>query len=189
MASVIKKEFGNAKVGEITTGSVMGGMRGMLGMVYETSKLHHIKGINYRGKDLFTVQKEAPKAKGGSEPLPEAVLWLLLCGEFPTKSECESFQEDIFKRGKIDAETEKLITSFPKSMHPMTQFSMGVMACQPQSKFAKAYNDKVNKKLYWDATFEDALDVCAKVSRIGALVYHNNFGDVSHLLCESNPSP
>ena len=62
----------------------------------------------------------------------------------------------------------------------MTQFSMGVLACQGQSHFAKAYREGINKSKYWDATYEDAIDVCAKVSRIAALVYHNSFGDVSH---------
>lgn len=32
-----------------------------------------------------------------------------------------------------------MIKSFPKNMHPMTQLSMGVLACQPGSKFAAAY--------------------------------------------------
>lgn len=59
----------------------------------------------------------------------------------------------------------------------MTQFSMGIMACQPDSKFAKAYTSGVHKTKYWESTFEDALDVCAKVSRIAALVYHNSFGN------------
>jgi citrate synthase len=54
---------------------------------------------------------------------------------------------------------------------------MGILTCQPQSKFAKAYNEGVNKKMYWESTYEDAIDVCAKVSRVAALVYHNSFGD------------
>lgn len=56
---------------------------------------------------------------------------------------------------------------------------MGVMACQPQSKFAQAYRSGVHKSKYWESTLEDALDVCAKVSRIAAIVFHNSFGDVS----------
>lgn len=56
----------------------------MLGLVYETSKLHPLNGITYRGHDLFQIMDHAPKAKGGEEPLPEGVLWLLLTGDFPT---------------------------------------------------------------------------------------------------------
>ena len=54
--SAFKKEHSNTKVGEITVGSVAGGMRGMLGLVYETSKLHPIQGINYREKDLYEIK-------------------------------------------------------------------------------------------------------------------------------------
>ncbi len=59
----------------------------------------------------------------------------------------------------------------------MTQFSMGVLACQPKSHFAKAYAEGVHKTKYWESTFEDCLDLCGKVSRIAAIVFHNSFGD------------
>lgn len=62
-------------------------------------------------------------------------------------------------------------------MHPMTQLSAGVLACQPSSKFAQAYQDGIHKSKYWEPTLEDALDLCAKVSRIAAIIYHNCYGD------------
>ena len=71
----------------------------MPGLLYETSKLHHINGITYRGKDLYEIRDNAPRAPGGSEPLPEGVLWLLLTGEFPSQSELESFQDELYGRG------------------------------------------------------------------------------------------
>jgi len=57
----------------------------MTGILYETSKLHPIQGINYREKDLYEIREQAPRAPGGREPLPEGVLWLLLTGEFPNE--------------------------------------------------------------------------------------------------------
>lgn len=179
--SHFKKEHSNAKLGEVTVGQVIGGMRSMPGLLYETSKLHNLDGITYRGKDLYTVRAQSPKAEGGSEPLPEAALWLLLTGEFPSVSELKEFQTEIFNRGQIPADIEALIKSFPKTMHPMTQLSMGVLACQPLSKFAKAYSDGIHKSKYWDPTFEDALDVCARVSRIAAIIFHNTYKDVNNI--------
>lgn len=41
----------------------------------------------------------------------------------------------------------------------------------------KAYQGGVHKSKYWESTFEDALDVCAKVSRIASIVYANKYGD------------
>jgi len=57
----------------------------MTGILYETSKLHPIQGINYREKDLYQIRDECPTAPGGREPLPEGALWLLLTGEFPNE--------------------------------------------------------------------------------------------------------
>jgi citrate synthase len=35
----------------------------------------------------------------------------------------------------------------------------------------------IQKDRYWEATLEDALDLCAKVARIAAIIYHNCYGD------------
>jgi citrate synthase len=49
------KEHGKTVLGEVTVGQVIGGMRGLPAMLYETSKLHPVDGIKYRGMDLFEV--------------------------------------------------------------------------------------------------------------------------------------
>ena len=171
------KEYGQKKIGEITVGQVVGGMRGMPGMLYETSKLHHIEGIRYRGCDLFQIMEKAPTAKNGEQPLPEAILWLLLTGEFPTNDEIIDFQAEMFRRGKLTQEEKRLISSLPNHMHPMTQLQAGVLICQPRSHFAEAYQMGIQKHRYWEPTLEDCLDLCAKVARIAAIIYHNCYGD------------
>merc|ERR1719375_109627 len=150
-------------------------------MLYETSKLHPTEGIEYRGYDLFKIRELAPKTIPGGQPIPEGVLWLLLTGEFPNEKEIKEFKEDMFKRGQLTAEEEKLIKSFPKTMHPMTQLSAGVLMCQPNSKFAKAYQDGIHPSKYWEPTLDDAIDLCAKVSNIAAIIYHNCYGDNTNI--------
>merc|ERR1712086_1091731 len=93
------KEFGKKKIAEVTVSQVIGGMRGMPGMLYETSKLHPTEGIEYRGMDLFKIRELAPKTIPGGQPIPEGVLWLLLTGELPSDSEIKDFKEDLYKRG------------------------------------------------------------------------------------------
>jgi citrate synthase len=83
------KEYKNTHIGDITVGQVVGGMRGMPGMFYDTSKLSPFDGITYRGYDLYKVRELSPKAKDGEQPLPEAILWLFLTGEFPNQTEME----------------------------------------------------------------------------------------------------
>ena len=56
-----------------------------------------------------------------------------------------------------------MIKSFPRDMHAMTQFSMGVLACQPRSHFMQAYKSGVHKTKYWESTLEDCLDLCGVV--------------------------
>lgn len=176
-ARAFVKEFGGAKVADVTVSQVVGGMRGMPGMLYETSKLHPTEGIEYRGYDLFKIRELAPRTVEGGQPIPEGVLWLLLTGEFPNEQEITDFKEDMYRRGRLTAEQEALIRAFPANMHPMTQLSAGVLACQPGSKFVEAYQGGIHKTRYWEPTFEDALDLCAKVSRIAAIIYHNCYGD------------
>jgi len=65
----------------------------------------------------------------------------------------------------------------PKNLHPMTQLSLALQACQNESKFAAAYDRGVHKSKYWESTLEDVLDVIAKLPSIAALIYRNTFKD------------
>jgi citrate synthase len=61
-------------------------MRGMPGLLYETSKLDAKRGISYRDHDLYEILIKSPTIKRGGQPAPEAILWLLLTGEFPNET-------------------------------------------------------------------------------------------------------
>merc|ERR1711939_800329 len=116
---------------------------------------------------------------GDGEPTPEAILWLLLTGEIPTKEQCDGLTAELFERSSLPAHATQLLDSLPKTMHPMTQFSLGLQACQTESKFAKAYSDGVHKTKYWESTYEDAMDLIAKLPPIAAAIYRNTFYDGS----------
>ncbi len=62
-------------------------MRGIKGLVYETSVLDANEGIRFRGKTITECQAELPKAKGGEEPLPEGLFWLLVTSQVPTQQQ------------------------------------------------------------------------------------------------------
>ena len=64
-----------------------GGMRGIKGLVCETSVLDPEEGIRFRGYSIPECQKLLPKAKGGEEPLPEGLFWLLVTGDVPTEAQ------------------------------------------------------------------------------------------------------
>ncbi|HEX4374621.1 MAG TPA: citrate/2-methylcitrate synthase, partial [Puia sp.] len=90
MATEIKellKENGNKKIGEVTLSQVYQGMRGMTGLVTETSLLDAKEGIRFRGYSIPDLQQKLPKAPNGSEPLPEGLFYLMLIGELPAEDD------------------------------------------------------------------------------------------------------
>src|SRR3954462_7227245 len=78
------KESGSKKIGEVTLAQVYQGMRGITGLVSETSLLDAQDGIRFRGYTIPELQEKLPKVPGGSEPLPEGIFYLMLIGELPT---------------------------------------------------------------------------------------------------------
>lgn len=67
-------------------------MRGIKGMVWETSVLDPEEGIRFRGLSIPECQKVLPKADGGEEPLPEGLFWLLITGDVPSKEQVHFFK-------------------------------------------------------------------------------------------------
>ncbi|KAJ0763082.1 putative citrate (Si)-synthase [Helianthus annuus] len=57
---------------------VLGGMKGMAGLLWETSLLDPNEGIRFRAFSITECQKVLPATKPGEGPLPEGLLWLLL---------------------------------------------------------------------------------------------------------------
>jgi citrate synthase len=181
----IKAHYGEKKIGEIKVSQVLGGMRGMTGLFYETSKLDSHSGIMYRGHNLFEVCEHL-KYKNSAEPLSEALLWFLFTGEIPNEKQTEFLIKDIHRRGVIPKETEALINSLPRDLHPMTQLSMGVLSMQKDSEFANAYRNGIGKAKYWEHYYEDSMNLIARLPRLAALIYNNVFhnGRPTHQLRE-----
>ena len=67
-----------------------GGMRGIKGLVWETSVLDAEEGIRFRGYSIPECQDLLPKAEGGAEPLPEGLFWLLVTGQVPTQAQTQA---------------------------------------------------------------------------------------------------
>ena len=70
-----------------------GGMRGIKGLVTETSVLDPEEGIRFRGYSIPECQKLLPKGKGGAEPLPEGLFWLLITGQIPSQEQVDAISK------------------------------------------------------------------------------------------------
>lgn len=178
--AALKKEHGKKVIGEVTIDQVIGGARGVKCMLWETSNLDANEGIRFRGLTIPECQQVLPTfaGKGGEgEPLLESLIWLLLTSEVPTKEQADTLTADLHARAELPSHVVPLLNSLPKDMHPMTQFTIGLNACQTGSKFAKAYGSGVHKSEYHHSVLEDTLDVFAKLPEIAATIYRNVYFD------------
>ena len=86
------------------------------------------EGIRFRGKTIPECQQLLPKAPGGSEPLPEALFWLLVTGEVPTQEQVTALSKEWAARAALPEFVEELLDRCPPTLHPMSQFSLAVTA-------------------------------------------------------------
>lgn len=173
------KEHGNKVVGQVQLSQIYQGMRGMTGLVTETSLLDAQEGIRFRGYSIPELREKLPKIPGGTEPLPEGLFYLMLIGELPTYEEVQEITAVWQRRSHVPTHVFHTIEALPLNTHPMTQFVVGVMALQTESRFAKKYSEGLNKKEYWEVVFEDCMDLIARLPRIAAYIYRRKykFGD------------
>lgn len=171
----LRKEHGSKIVDKVTLDQVYGGARGIKALVWEGSVLDSEEGIRFRGKTIPECQQVLPAAPGGKEPLPEGLFWLLLTGEVPSEQQVRDLSAEWAARSDIPKFVEELIDNCPNDLHPMAQFSLAVTALEQTSSFAKAYAKGINKKEYWSYTFEDSMDLIAKLPNIASRIYQNVF--------------
>ncbi|KLO05771.1 citrate synthase [Schizopora paradoxa] len=172
----IRAEHGQKTFGQVTVDQVYGGMRGLPALLWDGSVLDPEEGIRFRGKTIEECQAALPKAPGGSEPLPEGLFWLLLTGEIPTPEQVNQLSKEWAARAALPEFVEEIIDRCPGTLHPMSQFSMAVTALNHDSSFAKAYSEGISKKEYWGHTFEDSMDLIAKLPNIAGRIYQNVYG-------------
>ncbi len=175
------KEHGNKVIGEVTLAQIYQGMRGITGLVSETSLLDAQEGIRFRGYTIPELQEKLPKVEGGSEPLPEGLFYLMLLGELPTQDDVEHVTGVWQRRSHVPNHVFSTIDALPLHTHPMTMFVTGIMALQTESNFARMYAEGMNKKDYWDPTFDDAMDLIARLPRIAAYIYRRKYKFSKHI--------
>lgn len=169
------KDHGETVIGETKLSQVYQGMRGMTALITETSLLDAQDGIRFRRHSIDELREKLPKSKEGGEPLPEALFYLMLVGEIPTQEEVENVSSILQRRSHVPTYVFDTMKALPKDTHPMTMFVVGIMALQGESNFAKRYAAGMNKKDYWEATFEDTLDLIARIPHIAAYVYRRKY--------------
>jgi citrate synthase len=165
-------EHGDVVVDTVTISKLIGGMRDLKCLVTDISYLDPNEGIRYRNYTLPELFTKLPRPKGSEMPYVEGVMYLLLTGDMPTQANVDEVLDELKKRRILPRYIIEIIEAFPKGTHPMTIFSAAILAMHRESFFAKKYDAGINKQDYWDPTYEDAVNLMAKLPEIAACIYH-----------------
>jgi citrate synthase len=165
------KEFGDVKVGEVTISQVIGGARGIKSLTTDISYLDPFEGIRFRGYTIPEVLEKLPKVPGGEMPYVEGFFYLLLTGDIPTEKEAIDVAEEFRKRQEVPQYVFNMLKQLPPDSHPMAMLSAAIVAMQCESEFVKGYNAGLNKMEYWMPTYEDGMNLLAKLPTIAAFIY------------------
>jgi citrate synthase len=161
----IVSEHGAKVIDQVTVEQAYGGMRGVTAVVCDTSLVTPETGLIIRGTPILELVDKRP----------EEIFWLLLTGELPTPEQTKSLEQELAAADKVPGYVWAVLDSFPDGAHPMTMLSSVVLAMQKESQFAARYNDMA-KTDYWDAAYDDAIQILGALPQIAAAIYRKRFG-------------
>ena len=165
------KEFGDVKLGEVTIAQAIGGARGVKSLTTDISYLDPFEGIRFRGFTIPEVMEKLPKVPGGEMPYVEGFFYLLLTGEIPDEKDAKDVAKEFKKRQEVPQYVIKMLKQLPPNSHPMAMLSAAIVAMESESVYVKQYNKGLNKMDYWKPTYEDGLNLLAKLPSIAAYIY------------------
>lgn len=158
-------------VGQVSVQQVYGGMRGVLALACNTSYVDPDKGLYIHDKHISELD----------HILPEEAFYLLLTGELPDSDILKEIQDELYLRSVVPDYVWNIIRQLPKTTHPMTMLSIALTAMEGQSNFKSKYSQGLLKKDFWEATFDDALDLIGMLPRLAAGIYHYRYYKPNHI--------
>ncbi|KPL06198.1 type I citrate synthase [bacterium SM23_57] len=161
------KDYGDKVISEVTIAQAFGGMRGVKGMICDTSVVEPDKGLIIRG---------IPLLEGLTEKWPEEIYYLLLTGELPDEDGKNDVSREWAARSDIPDYVWAVLKAMPKDSHPMAMLDTAVLVMEKESMFRKRYDEGMPKTEYWDPAFEDAMNLLGKLPGIAAGMYRIRYG-------------
>lgn len=157
----ILREHKDKVISEVTVGQAYGGMRGVKGMICDTSVVEPDKGLIVRGHPLLDIK----------HLWPEEVFFLLLTGELPDDEAKAALQQEFDRRSQVPDYVWKLLYTMAEDTHPMCMLATGVLVMERESVFRKWYDRGMKREDYWLAMLGDSLNILAKLPVIAAGIY------------------
>jgi citrate synthase len=161
----ILKDYGEKQISDVNVSQAFGGMRGVKGMICDTSLVEPDKGLIIRGTPILEL----------TDKLPEEIFYMLLIGELPSESDLKDLQKEYNKRAGTPAYVWKVLESMPKESHPMAMLNTAILVMENESQFRKRYDEGMSKTDYWEPTLEDSLKLLANLPEIAAGVYRMRY--------------
>ena len=164
ISNLIKKQ-GDEVISEVTIKQAYGGMRGVIGLVCNTSYVDPFTGLHIKGIPITDI----------ADKLPEEIFYLLCTGELPDDKALEQLQQEMHLRAEVPDYVWDVLYSLPKETHPMTMLSLAILALEGTSIFKAKYAAGLRKADYWEVTLDDSLELLAKLPIIAAGIYKIRF--------------
>jgi len=161
----IVKEFGDKQISDVNVAQAFGGMRGVKGMICDTSLVEPDKGLIIRGTPILEL----------TDKIPEEIFYLLLLGELPNKADLEDLQNEYKKRAGTPDYVWKVLEAMPKESHPMAMLNTAILVMEHESQFRKRYAEGMAKTDYWEPALEDSLTLLANLPEIAAGIYRMRY--------------
>jgi citrate synthase len=164
MREDVKKVLGASRdkvISEVTVAQAYGGMRGVKGMICDTSVVEPDKGLIIRGHPLLELK----------HLWPEEIFYLLLTGDQPDAEAKANLQQEYDKRATVPEYVWDVLKAMPKDSHPMCMLDTAILVMERESVFRAWYDRGMTKMEYWMPTLEDALQLLAKLPGVAAGVY------------------
>ncbi|MCP4727947.1 MAG: citrate (Si)-synthase, partial [bacterium] len=156
----ILTEHGDHKISDVNVKQAFGGMRGIKGMICDTSVVEPDKGLIIRGYPLLEI----------ADRWPEDIFYLLCTGDLPTEEDVQSIRKDFADRAELPGYVIDVLKAMPKDSHPMAMLDTGVLVMQRESQFYKKYQAGMAKTEYWEPMLEDSLKLLAVLPAIAGAV-------------------
>jgi citrate synthase len=179
-------DHGDKVIDQITVSQVLGGMRGIKSLITDISYLDPQEGIRYRGFTLPEIFKKLPKPPKSEMPYVEGLIFLLLTGDIPSEEEVAEVIDEFRKRRILPRYVYEVIDAYPSGSHPMALFSSAILTMHRESFFARKYEAGINKLDYWEPTYEDALNLLAKLPEIASYIYAKMYRDGNRIISDPN---
>ncbi|UCE61561.1 MAG: citrate (Si)-synthase [Phycisphaerales bacterium] len=156
---------GDKVISQVTVTQAYGGMRGVKGMICDTSVVGPDTGLIIRGRPLLEIK----------HLWPEEIFFLLLTGDEPDAEAKAAMQKEFDRRAQVPEYVWDVLQAMPPDSHPMCMLDTAILVMERESVFRQWYDKGAQKTEYWKPMLDDALNLMARMPVVAAGLYRMRY--------------